>query len=99
MVCSSTGNNLRLEWDNENIKTWQKRVIAEFDNDTERTGGTYLIPFNAIIDRVNNFQTSFINVNSRNTQQILTYINDVHPAQSGYDQMGDQLWAFLKYMA
>jgi lysophospholipase L1-like esterase len=82
-----------------NVQTWQKRMISEFDNDTERTAGNYLIPWNAIIDRENNMQQALINANARNTTQILTYTNSVHPAQSGYDQMGDQLWAFLKYMA
>jgi lysophospholipase L1-like esterase len=82
----------------KNIKTWQKRLISEFDNNTERTAGNYLIPWNVIIDRENNMLQSTINANARNTTQITTYTNSVHPAQSGYDQMGDQLFAFLKYM-
>lgn len=83
----------------QNIKTWQKRMITEFDNDTERTAGNYLIAWNAVIDRENNMQKSSVDANARNTTQITTYTNGVHPAQSGYDQMGDELWAFLKYMA
>lgn len=82
-----------------NIKAWQKRLITEFDNATERTAGNYLIAWNSIVDRENNMQKANVNANARNTTQINTYTNGVHPAQSGYDQMGDQLWAFLKYMA
>jgi lysophospholipase L1-like esterase len=83
----------------QNIRTWQKRMITEFDNDTERIAGNYLIAWNAVVDRDNNMTISTTNANARNTTQITTYTNGVHPAQSGYDQMGDQLWAFLKYMA
>lgn len=92
------GSGQTLYQYSQNIKTWQKREIAEFDNDTERTAGNFLIPWNAVVDRENNMQKSTRNANARNSTQIETYTNGVHPAQSGYDQMGDQLWAFLKYM-
>lgn len=82
-----------------NLKAWQKRMISEFDNSAERTAENYLIPWNSILDRENNMQKATMNANARNTEQITTYTNGVHPAQGGYDQMGDQLFAFLKYMA
>lgn len=83
-----------------NLKFLQQRYISEFDNDTDRATGNYLIPWNAILDRVNNMQKTLHTVNARNTDDKVTMnTNGVHPAPSGYYQMGDQLWCFLKYMA
>lgn len=81
-----------------NLKGWQKRIIAEFDKSTERTAGNYIIPYYAVIDRANNYKMAQVAANSRNSSLITTFTNGVHPDQTGYDQLGDQLWAFLKYM-
>ncbi|MEN9919689.1 MAG: hypothetical protein RL662_2125 [Bacteroidota bacterium] len=75
----------------KNLWKWQKRLIAEFDNDTSRNNNIFLIPTHVIIDRTYNFPKSEIAPNSRNTVDRETrYDNAVHPAQSGYDQVGDQ---------
>jgi lysophospholipase L1-like esterase len=82
-----------------NINMWQQRLVDEFDNTASRVSEIYLIPWNGIIDREYNFPQSQVDANSRNTTQITTWTNGVHPAQSGYNQMGDQLRAFIKYHA
>jgi lysophospholipase L1-like esterase len=56
----------------------------------------FIIPFNANLDRENNFPFASFSANSRNTEQIRRYTNGVHPSDSGYYQMGDTLFAFLK---
>ncbi|RQO65072.1 hypothetical protein DBR40_24680 [Pedobacter sp. KBW01] len=79
-----------------NIQSYQKRLILEFDNIDAETDKNFLIPWNAIIDTENNFPKQLVDANSRNTDQIVRYINAVHPVTPGYNQMGDQLKAFAK---
>lgn len=78
------------------LQVWQQRLITEFDTDAERALLRFLIPFNAIVDRENNFQMGSGNSNARNTMKINYYTNGVHPAQPGYNQMADGLLAMLK---
>lgn len=56
----------------------------------------YIVPINHGLDTVNNMNTITENVNSRNSNFWTHHSNGVHPASSGYLQIADQMWAFLK---
>lgn len=81
----------------ENRKLLNSMLLANFDNATMRANGVYTIPFNVNLDAVYNVQKSTVAANARNSTDTVTkYTNSVHPAQSGYDQMADTLYAFIK---
>jgi lysophospholipase L1-like esterase len=93
----SNGRNLK-----EYLVGYRKLInafLTEFDTNARRTDKVWTIPFNVGIDRTYNFPTSQVNANARNTTQITRWTNSVHPATSGYQQMGDILWAFIKNLA
>lgn len=82
-----------------NIKALQARLITEFDNSTERTAGNYLIPTHLVLDRENSFAKSTVGASAREqTVTVQQYTNGVHPATSGYQQISDQVFAFLKVL-
>ena len=69
-------------------------LIAEYkDREAE---GIYLIPLNVNLDTENNMQTETVVVNSRNTATKVRQNNGVHPANSGYYQMADMIYYWLK---
>lgn len=55
-----------------------------------------LLALNACLDTVNNFPTTDVPANARNTNQVTIYVNALHPTTSGWFQIADQYWAFLK---
>lgn len=59
----------------------------------------YLCPLQYVVDPINGFPSSQVDVNSRSTVQVTRLNNSVHPNTSGYNQMADEIWAFLKYWA
>lgn len=63
----------------------------------KESNGIYLVPIYACIDTDYNFKMSTRVVNSRN-QTTEEYCTDItHPSASGYYQIADQYYAFLKY--
>lgn len=56
-----------------------------------------MIPTNVGLDTENNFLTKLERVNGQNKTIITRQFNGVHPAASGYNQMGDTYYAWLKY--
>lgn len=58
--------------------------------------GIYLIPTHINIDNVNNFSSKSVAVNARNPKKIKRQNNACHPAPSGYMQIGDTLYCWLK---
>ena len=75
---------------------WAKALVNAF-KDLE-SQGIYLIPFNSHIDTVNNFDRETVAVNSRNTLQVVRSARNggVHPALSGYYQIADMYFYWLK---
>lgn len=78
---------------------WSSALIAQFKGRT--ASGIYLVPINLGLDTVNNMRrATAAAVNSRNTAvQVARQNNGVHPAVSGYAQIADQIWAYLKSLA
>ena len=56
-----------------------------------------MIPGNVNLDTENNFPTVKEAVNAQNPAVTVRQSNGVHPAVSGYNQMGDVYYAWLKY--
>ena len=57
----------------------------------------FLIPMQLNLDCENNFPVEEEAVNAHNPKKVVRQSNNVHPAKSGYYQMGDTLYSFLKY--
>lgn len=80
-----------------NILLWAKALIDAFTGRTV-TDKIHLVPVNCNIDTINNMSRAAATpVNSRNTTiTVARQSNGVHPADTGYAQMADTLFAFLK---
>jgi hypothetical protein len=88
------GNTL-VQWKHSrNVALWREQLIANFDGLS--ASNQYVIPYHAGLDTRNNFQYSSQNANAYNTTQVTRSINSVHPASSGYYQMGNTLYCFLR---
>ncbi len=85
--------------DKRNILIWARQMIAKYAG--QEASRVYLIPSNTALDTVNNYARSAASpVNSRNAAvTIARQNNGVHPDTSGYPQIADAVWAFIKYYA
>lgn len=99
----SFGNNYGttlLRWRfKRNILIWARQLIAKYSG--QEASRVYVVPVNTALDTVNNMlRNSATPVNSRNSATtIARQSNGVHPATSGYQQIADAVWSFLKYYA
>jgi len=80
----------------ENYKKLVEFLLSNYDTPEMRNSRLYCIGFNHCIDRTNNFQKTTMKANARSTQIIETWGNGVHPDNTGYYQMGDALYSFIK---
>lgn len=81
-----------------NILIWARQLIAKYAG--QEASRIYLVPSNTALDTVNNMNTAAsAPVNSRSAVSVSRQNNGVHPADAGYRQIADALWAFLKYYA
>lgn len=81
-----------------NILIWARQLIAKYSG--QEASRIYVVPTNTALDTVNNMsRAASAPVNSRSSVNVARQNNGVHPAASGYQQIGDALWAFLKYYA
>jgi lysophospholipase L1-like esterase len=73
-----------------------KKLIASFGG--REAENIYLVPIYANLDTRNNFVVQQKQINARNTTMVNypTNIAGVHPAESGYWQIADSYWYFLK---
>lgn len=78
-----------------NMILWAKTLYAKYAG--QEASRVYICPANVNLDTVNNMQTaSSAPVNSRSSVSVIRQNNGVHPATSGYQQLADAIWAFLK---
>jgi len=78
-----------------NIVLWAKEMITKYAG--QEASRIYLVPTNTALDIVNGYPLSTsAPVNSRSSVMVQRQNNGVHPDTSGYQQIGDCLWAFLK---
>lgn len=80
----------------ENYKQLVGFLLNNYDTPEMRASRIYCIGFNYSIDRANNFHKMTMKANARSSQIIETWGNGVHPDNSGYYQMGDTLYCFIK---
>jgi len=78
-----------------NWRLWASRFIEQF---RVRTGSDiYLVPVHLGLDTTNNMARAASGpANSRTTEEVARQSNGVHAANSGYAQIADSIWAFLK---
>lgn len=79
-----------------NYKQLVEFLINNYDTSEMRASKLYCIGFNHCIDRTNNFNKGTMPANSRSTKIIDTWLNGVHPDKTGYYQMGDALYTFIR---
>jgi lysophospholipase L1-like esterase len=72
-----------------------KVMIKKFGNG--KVKNVSLIPVFVGLDCENNFPMASKKLNSRNTRKVLQHYNAVHPAKSGYLQIADSFYCWLKY--
>lgn len=58
--------------------------------------GVFIVPINVNLDCIYNFNMTTTTINSRNTETIKKCSDDTHPANSGYYQISDSYYCFLK---
>lgn len=89
--CSPTRNEQK-----HSVFEYVKRLIAEFEN--RETDGIFIVPYHVNLDTRHNMVSLETKYNKRNDRKevMTTGGGAVHPADSGYWQMADTLWFFLK---
>jgi lysophospholipase L1-like esterase len=81
-----------------NILIWAKQMVSKYSG--QEAARVYLLSTNTALDTINNMErAASAPVNSRSSVNVQRQSNGVHPATSGYQQLGDAVWAFLKYNA
>ena len=77
-----------------NIVIWNRKLIAYFSN--KEAQNIYLVASGLNVDTENNYPTTTQAINSQNSNTVTIQNNGVHPDTSGYKQIGDALFAFIK---
>lgn len=77
-----------------NMLLWAQAMITKYSG--QEANRIYLVPTNVAIDTVNNYPTETVAVNSRNSNTVARQSNGVHPATSGYQQIGDAVFYAVK---
>jgi|GEM_PF-1906767 len=77
-----------------NLRLWRDAVVAAYDASV--TSNVFVIPYHVGLDRVNNFGTSSVALNARNSTTYNQQNDGVHPANNGYFQLADILRSYLK---
>lgn len=81
-----------------NILVWARELIKKYAG--QEASRIYIVPSNLNLDTENNMSSAAsAPINSRSTVNKARQNNGVHPGTTGYQQIGDAVWAFLKYHA
>lgn len=78
----------------QNLRLWRDTILTNHDSTV--ASNVYIIPYHVALDRVNNFGTSSVALNARNSATYNQPNNGVHPANAGYWQLADLLRSYLK---
>lgn len=94
----TTNGRLQTRWQ---YKRDQHRVVERM---TSHFGGKekqqiFLVPTHLNLDCVHNYPAHSVAVNAENPEKIVRQNNAVHPAASGYQQIGDSLFSWIKEIA
>ena len=77
-----------------NLTILYSKMLAKFSGLT--ASKVWLLPYNISLDTENNMISEVVTVNSRNSLQVIRQVNGVHPGQSGYLQIADTAYAWIK---
>lgn len=82
-------------------ETWHKSTLTLIQGLMDTFGnreseGLYLVPVYINLDTVNNMKTTTEAINSRNTTIVTRLTDAIHPATSGFNQIADSYYYFLK---
>ena len=77
-----------------NVTIWVRELIEAYAG--QEASRIYLVPSNVALDTIHNMPSSSVASNSRNSTLITRQDNGLHPSSTGYRQIGDAWWAFLK---
>lgn len=80
-----------------NIVTWNKKLYAYFAG--KEAQNVYVVAAGLNVDTENNFPTITQAINSQNANTITVQKGGVHPDASGYKQIGDAMFAFMKVVS
>jgi len=58
----------------------------------------WLVPAYISLDGVHNFPAAPQPVNARNAATVVRSYDSVHPAETGYRQIGDSIYCWLKHL-
>jgi len=78
----------------QNLRLWRDTIIA--NHDATVASNVFVLPYHVAVDRVNNFATSSVALNARNSTTYNQPSNGVHPNSGGYYQLADFLRSYLK---
>ncbi len=79
---------------NRNIVVWNRELIKRYKDSEPQN--IYVVGSGYNVDTQANYPTATQQVNSHNTNIVTVQSNSVHPADSGYKQIGDAMFAFMK---
>lgn len=77
-----------------NQHTLAKRMIEKYENLESRN--IFIVPTNLNLDCHNNYPGQLMKVNAQSERTILRQINGCHPNDSGYKQIGDSVYCWIK---
>lgn len=80
-----------------NIVTWNKKLYVYFAG--KEAQNVYVVAAGLNVDTENNFPTITQAINSQNANTVTVQKSGVHPADSGYKQIGDAMFAFIKVVS
>ncbi|MDN5565901.1 MAG: SGNH/GDSL hydrolase family protein [Psychrobacter sp.] len=78
-----------------NMYLWAKEMFAHFKN--REANNTYVLGTGFNLDTENNFPVLEEQINARNAKTHFMQNNQFHPANSGYQQIGDVMFTFVKW--
>ncbi len=85
----------RRQWLKNQHRTLERSFVKYMGREAENI---FFIPAYVNLDCVHNYPSATVPANARTDQQITRLNNSVHPAASGYKQMADSLYCWLKGM-
>jgi len=74
-----------------NLDSWYRDIAAQYDN-------MYYINMAGQFDSDHNYPTAERKVNARSSQTEVIQVNDLHPTDDGYKQIGDIMYRALNYV-
>ena len=71
-----------------------ERMLRHYGN--RESENIYIVPTNTNLDCLHNYPTRKVVCNSETTTPTIRITNGLHPAESGYRQIGDTIYSWLK---